>query len=384
MRINFPKKESEVRRNNSNIRIKQSTGRRNFILLCKVVGIIFISSVFGYISSVYTIKSIYNQSGQSSQQQIFKVIDTGNQAISQSSISNVSRSLVSISNNENGFKNQESENTTGVILKSNGYIITSYNAIVRYDKYMVRIPSAGLNNIFEAELIGYDVITDVAVLKIEKNNLIPANMNKYNILSEGDKVIAVGNAYGSDNIGFISSGIVNSLNKTISINRENDSDKISYNVIETDTLVNNDNTGGILMNKDGDIVGIVSKYICDTYATKPLNYVILSNEVEEVADSIIDYGRVKRTSLGFDGVNLTGNDDESTGVYVQNVTPDATASKAGIKPTDIIVEFDGKNISCLNDITEIMKQHKAGDEINCKILRDGIKKDIKLTIEEAE
>lgn len=383
MKIKFSKNDQEAK-NKSNITIKQSTRRRNIVLVCKVMGIICISSTFGYISAMYTIKEIYNEDLKESKKPIFKIIDTGSEAISQRSISNISKTLVGISNTEDGFKDGESENTTGIIIKSNGYIITSYNAIVKYKKYFVKVPCLGVKNVFEAKLIGYDGITDIAVLKIEKNNLISADMSEYSFLREGDKVVAVGNAYGSDNIGFLSSGLINSLNKKIEIKGEKDSDKISYNVIETDTLVNNENTGGILMNKDGQVIGVVSKYISDTYSTKPLNYVILSNEIEAVADSIINYGRVKRTSLGFDGVDLIGNKDEATGVYVQNITPDATAAKAGIRPTDIIIEFDHKKVECLKDITDIMKNYKAGDEVSCVILRDGKKKEVKLIIEEAE
>lgn len=363
------------------IKIKQSTKRSKAIFCCKLVVVAAVSAFFGTMSAAYYIRNAYDSKGTG--QTILKVIDDNNDTIRQTSISKVSGSIVSISDDKDGFKTRKSCNTTGVILRENGYIVTSYNDIVKMNKYVVKIPSLGIKSTFDAKLIGYDILTDIAVLKIDKKNLPVVEFGNSNSLKEGDKVISIGNCIGDDYVGFVTTGIVNSLNNYIELPAEKDADKMKYRVIETSALINNENSGGVLINVNGEVVGFNSAYIGQKYSKAPLNYVIAVNEIKNIVDSIINYGRVKRTILGFDGVDLVSAGDSSTaGVYVQNITANATAAKAGIRPTDIIIEFDNSKVTCLEDIMKLMKEHKTGDKIKCKILRDGRKKDVELVLQE--
>ena len=365
------------------IKIKQSTKRSKAIFCCKLVAVAAVSAFFGTMSAAYYIHNAYERKGTG--QTILKIIDGNNDTIKQSSISKVSGSIVSISDNKDGFKARKSCNTTGVVLRENGYIVTSYNDIVKMDKYVVKIPSLGIKSTFDAKLIGYDILTDIAVLKIDKNNLSVIEFGNSNTLKEGDKVITIGNCIGDDYVGFVTTGIVNSLNNYIEIPAEKDADKMKYKVIETSALINNEISGGVLIDANGEIVGFNSAYIGQKYSKAPLNYVIAINEIKSVVDSIINYGRVKRTTLGFDGVDLpTSSDGSPVGVYVQNITANATAAKAGIKPTDIIIEFDNSKVTCLEDIMKLIKDHKTGDKIKCRILRDGKKKEVELVLQESK
>lgn len=366
------------------IKIRQSTRRRRIEVFIKGTAVVLVSAVCGAVSSYYFIQNMY-QSKNSKGETVLKIVDSSNDVVKQSSISKVSNSIVSISDDEKGFKNRKEINTTGVIIREDGYIITSYNDLSKMSNYVVKVPSQGINNVFKAKMVGYDEITDIAVIKINKNNLQAAELGNANTMKQGDKTITIGNCIGDDYVGFVTTGIVNSLNNTIEVPGEKDSDKISYRVIETSALINKENSGGVLIDSDGQIVGINSSYISSKYSKAPLSYVISVNEVKSIISSIINYGRVKRTLLGFDGADLVQSGSSSvSGVFIKSVTANATAAKAGLRPTDIITEFDNQKISCLDDITKLMKNHKTGDKINCKILRDGKKKEIQLSIEEAK
>lgn len=367
--------------NTGGIKFKQSNHRRKAILFVKGITIVTISTVFGTMAGLYVVNKYYPQTAKV--QSIFKVAEKGNSyAVKQENMDKLAKSIVSISNSENGFKQNLKINTSGIIIRSNGYIISSYNAISKIDPIVVKIPSIGVNGYYKGKIIGFDDITDVAVIKIQKENLETPNMGTMYSLKVGDNVMSVGNSTGDNYLGFAATGMINSLNKKIELEGKNDTDKISYNVIQTNAPISSENVGGALVDEYGEVIGLNSKYISDIYSKPPYNYVILINEVQDVANSLIDYGRVKRTSLGFDGVEI--EDKYRKGIYVQNVESNGAAKKAGILPLDIILSIDGKEISTLDDITNCMKSHKAGDKIKCKILRRSKKIEVTIVLEEAK
>lgn len=379
-------KSSQQSENKGGIKFKQSNRRRKIIFLVKGLTIVGISAICGSIAGLYIINHNYQQNPQIGT--IFRFNEgSADYSLRQSNVSKIVKSIVSISNSEDGFKQNLNINSTGIIIRSDGYILTSYNAISKLDPIVVKLPLTGMKSFFKAKLIGFDKITDVAVIKIQKDNLDVPIIGNTAALKVGDNVMGLGNYSGDEYLGFYSLGHINSLNKKIQVEGKNDADKTTYNVIQTDAEINDENTGGPLVNDYGELIGLNSKFISEVYSKQSYkyNYVIFINEVEDMVDSLINYGRVKRTTLGFDGVDLIVLEKQDiAGVYVQNIDPNGAAKKAGIRPLDIIISFDNKEIKGLDDIMNCMKSHKAGDKIKCKILSNGKKKEVTIVLEEAK
>lgn len=290
---------------------------------------------------------------------------------------------------ESQIQQQEPVGTgTGVVFTEDGYIVT--NAHVIYDNQYGYGLASEINvllgdDVYEAETIGYDVDCDLAVLKIDAEGLAPAEFGDSDKLNLGEDVTAIGNPLGLDLMNTVTKGIISGLNRNITIN-----DK-SMNLIQTDTAINSGNSGGPLINKYGQVIGINSSKMSSSgfgeASIEGICFAIPSNKVSDVVEDFMNYGYVKgKPQLGISCRDVTAEIsqmyDMPQGVYVVEVTEGSAAEKAGLKKGDIITAVDGVEVETSTELTAEKNLHVAGDEIELTYMRNGEEMTTTLTLDE--
>ncbi|MBR6996550.1 MAG: trypsin-like peptidase domain-containing protein [Ruminococcus sp.] len=281
---------------------------------------------------------------------------------------------------------------TGVVVSENGYIVT--NAHVIYDsEYGAGLATEvnvllGDDDTYEAEVIGYDVDLDLAVLKIDETGLTPAEFGNSDELQLGESVIAIGNPLGFELMNTVTGGMISGLDRDITIN-----DK-AMNLIQTDAAINSGNSGGPLINKYGQVIGINSSKMSSSYGSSEasiegIGFAIPSNETAAIIDDIMKYGHVTgKPQLGISCQAISEAAAEMynlpVGVMIKSINEDSAAEKAGLKEGDIIVEADGEKVTTTAELVAKKNKHSAGDEFELTIMRNGSEKTIKVTLDEQE
>lgn len=281
---------------------------------------------------------------------------------------------------------------SGIIYSADGYIVTNFHVIQdAVDTSGKKIASGAKVEVvlpnhtdksYEAQLVGYDSKTDLAVIKIQASNLPAAALGNSDNLKVGEIAVAIGNPGGLEYMGSVTTGIISGLNRTIATETGK-----QLKLIQTDAAINPGNSGGALVNSAGQVIGINSVKIVST-GFEGIGFAIPSNTVKEIADSLINYKYVKgRTYLGI-SVDQRFNDQIAqqynvpAGVLVQDVSPMSGAYKAGIKAGDIITKFDGQAVKSYDDLDGIKSKHKPGDVVSAEIYRDGKTLTVTVTLQE--
>lgn len=290
----------------------------------------------------------------------------------------VGQAIVGICNNNNGiFVEDSNYNTSGMIFKSDGYIVTNYDQVKGTSTHMVKLSSGKNAKPLSAKLVGYDSISDLAVLKIERKNLPTVIFADSSKVQVGDTAIALG-----DNNGEITStvteGIVSAFSRKSLTSNEYSGVLSSYNIILTDADINESNNGGPLCNSQGEVIGI--NQTSDYYKN---GYALSIDEVQKIVDSIIKKGHVDRPAIGFYSESYISSDKKVKGVLIKNVVSGTGAEKAGIKINDIMIEFDSLKISSAYELNDIVERHGIGDVVPCKVIRDGKILNLKIVLSEA-
>ncbi len=278
---------------------------------------------------------------------------------------------------------------TGVVITEDGYIVT--NAHVIYDsEYGVGLADSisvllnGEDN-YDAEVIGYDTDCDLAVLKIKAKGLTAAEFGDSDELKLGESVIAIGNPLGFELMDTVTSGIVSGINRQISIN-----DK-SMTLLQTDAAINSGNSGGPLINKYGQVIGINSSKMSASYSEtsiEGIGFAIPSNETAKIVDDIMEYGYVTgKPQLGISCQDVTETISKMynlpIGVYITAVTDDSAADKAGLQSGDIIIKVDGEDITNYEELKAKKNEHKAGESLELTYVRSGNEDTVTVTLDEA-
>lgn len=276
---------------------------------------------------------------------------------------------------------------SGVIISTDGYILTnnhvvnststsSYYEIGKANKVTVKLYND--NTEYEAKIIGTDEQTDLAVIKIEKTDLIAADLGDSDSVQVGEFCMAVGNALGLGDS--VTSGIVSAVNREVK-----DSDNNKYLAIQTDAAINSGNSGGALVNSKGQVIGINTLKIAGT-GVEGVGFAIPINSTKNIYEQLIQYNKVKRPYIGISGINLDEQtaqaNDLVVGIYVKTIDDFSAAEKAGIKIGDVITEIEGSNVKTMDELNEIKNKKSIGDTIKLKIYRDGKTKEISLTLQE--
>jgi len=271
----------------------------------------------------------------------------------------------------------EQSSGSGVIISSDGYIVTNNHVIENAHEITVILNTG---DEYKATLIGADSKTDLAVLKIEAEGLVFAQMGKSSELRVGDTAIAIGNPLGQEFAGTTTQGIISGLNRSITI------DDKQLTLIQTDAAINPGNSGGALVDAYGQLIGINTAKI-SSQTLEGLGFAIPIDVAKPIISDLIDNGYVTgRPIIGIGGRTVTEEDAEAydlkVGIYVISMTPNSPAYMAGIKIGDIIVECNSKAVKTIDELNTIKNQHKPGDELKLKIYRQGKYKDITVVLGE--
>ncbi|MFT2099534.1 DegQ family serine endoprotease [Marinomonas sp. 2405UD66-6] len=271
---------------------------------------------------------------------------------------------------------QRSSLGSGFIISHDGYVLTNNHVIDGADVIHVRLSD---RREYLAELVGTDPRTDLALLKIDAEDLPIVKMGDSDKLKPGQWVLAIGSPFGFDYT--VTAGIVSATGRNLPSD--------SYvPFIQTDVAINPGNSGGPLFNLDGEVIGINSQIYTRSGGFMGVSFAIPSKVAMSVADQLKNEGKVSRAWLGV-LIQDVSNDlaesfglDRSNGALISRVLPDSPAEKAGLKPGDIIMMFNGENIEHSGELPYVVGQLKAGDKVDAKVYRDGKEQTINVSLDE--
>ena len=281
---------------------------------------------------------------------------------------------------------------TGIIMSKDGYIVT--NAHVIYDDEhgygeasSVQIQMSDEETTYDARIVAYDKEADIAVLKIDADNLTPAEFGDSSSCEVGETVVAIGNPLGLQFQNTVTCGIISALDRKVTINDN------TMTLIQTDTAINNGNSGGPLINSSGQVIGINSAKMSSTYSgeatVEGIGFAIPMSEAKSIVDDLINYGYVTgRPQLGISCQDVTEAVSQAynipVGAYIFSVTAGGAADQAGLQPGDVITGIQDQTISTTEELNAVKNQYKAGDTITLTYVRAGETKKVDVTLAEVQ
>ncbi len=280
---------------------------------------------------------------------------------------------------------------SGVIISQDGYILTnnhvisasssesSYYSIGEATEIAVKLYND--ETTYPATVVGSDAKTDLAVLKIDKNNLTAAELGDSDSVLVGEWCMAIGDPLGMESS--VSAGLVSALNREVT-----DEDGKKYHVIQTDAAINSGNSGGALVNSKGQVIGINTIKVSGS-GIEGLGFAIPINSTVSVTNDLIKYKKVIRPYMGVSCVSITDEVIKANpranltkGVYIRTVASFSPAEKAGLQAGDIMIAIDDQPILTYDEMTTIKDAHKVGDTITIKFIRNGSTRTTQLTLDE--
>ena len=283
---------------------------------------------------------------------------------------------------------------SGVIIRPDGYIVTNNHVVANATKVQVTLNN---NKTYDAKVIGTDPATDVALIKIDAQGLPTLPFGDSDQLRLGEWVLAVGSPLGYQLRSTITAGIVSAKGRSMAHDpRENNTVHIE-SFIQTDAAVNPGNSGGALVNKTGELVGINTAIVSQTGSYSGYSFAVPVNIVKKIVSDLIDFGSVKRAMLGVSMASFTDalakdlkydslNDmleklklSSAEGVYILEVVKGGAAEKAGVKKGDVLLAIDGAAVKDGAAVQVKVNSFHPGDKATLKIVRDGKEKEIEVT-----
>jgi len=283
------------------------------------------------------------------------------------------------------IKNEELVGTStgsGFIITDDGYIVTNHHVINEASKIKV-IMVDGTE--YAADIIGSDELTDVAVIKIDDADLPAVEIGNSDILEEGDLVIAIGSPAGIEYAGTSTHGMVSAINRNVKITDDYGTLQKTMTVIQIDAPINKGNSGGPVLNGQGEVIGVATLKLGNGY--EGMGFALPINGVVPIVNELITYGEVKdrpddsfvsgRPAIGVRIETLTEADAKEfglpVGAYVRFVEEGSAAKEAGIQMGDIITKFNGKEIKTIEDLTAAVLETKPGNKVEVVVYRDNYK-----------
>jgi S1-C subfamily serine protease len=275
---------------------------------------------------------------------------------------------------------------SGFLWDDKGHIVTNYHVIYEADEIEVKLQNG---KSYDASIVGKDPDHDLAVLQIDAMNLNipPVMIGSSNDLRVGQKVLAIGNPFGLDSS--LTTGIISALGRTIqSMTKRN-----IYDVIQTDAAINPGNSGGPLLDSFGRLIGVNTAIISPSGTYSGVGFAVPVDTVNRIVTKLISYGKVGRPGLG---ISLIPEHFMSRwgieGVGILEVYKGSSAEEAGLRKIkrlprgriemgDIIIECDGSQVRKSSDLIRILDRHEVGDEVDIVIIRSGVKKSVRITIQ---
>jgi len=258
---------------------------------------------------------------------------------------------------------------SGVVISADGFIATNEHVVEGAQAWNVTFEDG---RIYAAELIGADPLTDLAVLKIEADNLVPIDFGSAEALSLGDPAVAIGNPLGQEGGSSISVGIVSAFDRRVDFG-----DSFLVGMIQTDAAINSGSSGGALVNSEGELIGITSAIGVSSAGPEGIGYAIPVEVVQRITDEIIEEGDVNHPFLGvtiatFDLVLDDGGVIPAGAAVASIEGTDSAAGVAGLQPDDVIVRIGDKEIQSQNDLILAVRLYRVGDEVEFVAVRDGV------------
>ena len=255
---------------------------------------------------------------------------------------------------------------SGVIVSSDGYVVTNFHVIHDVVGIKVHLPDG---KTYDAEVVGWDVVTDLAVLRIEPEDTLPViDWGESDGLRVGDWVVAVGNALALKGGPTVTLGIVSARGRTVRTEREP-----LYDMIQTDAAINDGNSGGPLVNMNGKVIGISTAV---ERRAQGIGFAISSETAIPIIDNLIEHGRVVRPLMGMNGEDVTAaianrlSLNVQDGVIVTRISRAGPAFNAGLQVGDVIVSLDGIPVSDMGEFLTLLWSFEVGDSVQVNYLRD--------------
>ena len=270
---------------------------------------------------------------------------------------------------------------SGVIIRPDGYIVTNNHVVANATEIKVTMNN---NKTYDAKVIGTDAATDVALLKIEAEGLPSLDFADSDKLRLGEWVLAIGSPLGEQLKGTITAGIVSAKGRYMP---SNDGQFKIESFIQTDAAVNPGNSGGALVNKKGELVGINTAIVSQTGAYSGYSFAVPANIVKKIVGDLIDFGSVQRAMLG---ITMSPITDELAkemklssleGVYIVEVSKGGAAEKAGIRKGDVIVKIGDRKVATSSAVQERVNSYRPGDRTVVTVIREGKEKEFEVTFQ---
>ncbi|MCC8079216.1 MAG: S1C family serine protease [Oscillospiraceae bacterium] len=267
---------------------------------------------------------------------------------------------------------------TGIVMSADGYILTNAHVISGTVSVAVTLNDG---RSYEAKLVGSDTVTDIAVLKIEAENLSPAEFGDSAELSVGDTVAAIGNPLGSAFVGSLTDGIISAIDRSYNMNGS------IISLIQTNAAINEGSSGGPLINAYGQVIGITNMKLVSYYSSatiEGIGFAIPTSTIKPVVDDLIAYGAIpQQPAIGITGIGLTEAEQEAygspPGVYVATITK-GTDAENKLQVGDVITAVNGIAVASVNDINDIKADFDIGDTLTLTVWRAGELLEISLTL----
>lgn len=360
--------------------------RKGFsIILLSVV-----SAVIGGLLSLSLVPVVYGPGYLNEKSDNGNIVQTKPPIVSQGSnyfspavdiAKNVGPTVVGITNlalrrNFYGTELVEQGSGSGVIISSEGYVVTNFHVIDNAQKIVVNLADGRQ---VDAKINGVDPETDLAVLKIEADNLPVATLGESEGLRVGEMVVAIGNPLGQEFARSVTVGVISAKERNITIGER------PFKLIQTDAAINPGNSGGALVNTAGEVIGINSAKLV-IQGVEGMGFAIPISDARPIIEQLISKGYISRPSLGIWGVTVSEVDAKENnvpqGIYISKIIEGEPADKAGLKTNDIITGIDDKEIKSFEDLYDVLKAYKPGDAIKVHFYRRGETRVTSLTLGE--
>ncbi len=283
-------------------------------------------------------------------------------------VESIMPSIVAVLSFDGEISNDDVEVGSGVICNEKGYIVTVSHIVQGKNKIQVKLNDG---KIYDARIVGYDKYNDIAILKIKENGLKAAKFARNNSLNLGEKVLLLSSDFSEEKSKLISKGIINSINIQSDYLGSEIEESFSNQIIFSDVFSRKGSDGGVLINYNGEVVGINNFSVRKRIDENKYSVAISIDKIEDTIDQIMRYGVISRPAIGIYGGNVFSTKGaESIGVYIHDIKKDSGADYAGLRPTDIIMEINDIKVGSMEELIDIINKCNIGEAVICKIKRN--------------
>jgi S1-C subfamily serine protease len=273
---------------------------------------------------------------------------------------------------------------SGVIYRSDGYILTNNHVVGEAELVRVRLASG---DVLDAEVVGTDPLNDLAVVRVDRDGLPAINVRDVDQgLVVGETVVAIGSPFGLD--ASVTTGIISGLNRDLQVPDEEGLVNSIPAVIQTDAAINPGNSGGALVDDEGRLIGINTAILSRTGGNQGVGFAVPGEQAVASADQIIEQGFVRHPLLGISGIDVSPEVadqfglEASRGAVVEAVQDGTGAEASGVRSGDIITEVDGEPLATMAQLVAEVRRRAPGDEVDLTIVRDGEELELSVTLSE--